>query len=126
MMDVQRLASEMVALKGQFPQVELRSGPDRTLHVKFALQTTASRVFVGRIELERFPVQAPLVFIDAPQIAPRAPHRYNSGSLCLMHPSFWNPGCHDLVFVMSRTAKWLNKYDVWCAKGTWPGRGLDH
>jgi hypothetical protein len=64
----------------------------------------------------------PRVFIDAPTIT-HAPHRYQGGHICYLHPSMWNPGAHHLTFVIARAAKWLNKYEVWRNNGgtKWPG-----
>ena len=58
----------------------------------------------------------PRVFIDAPAIT-YAPHRYRPDNICYLHPSMWNPGAHNLTFVIGRAAKWLNKYEVWRNNG---------
>jgi hypothetical protein len=65
------------------------------------------------------------VFIDAPAIT-NAPHRYNAGNICYLHPSMWNPGIHHLTFVIARAAKWIAKYEVWVNRGTWPGAEIKH
>jgi hypothetical protein len=31
-----------------------------------------------------------------------------------------------LTFVIGRAAKWLNKYDIWRVRGTWPGAEIKH
>jgi hypothetical protein len=38
----------------------------------------------------------------------------------------WNPGKHDLTFVLARTAKWLNKYEVFRITAKWPGAEMLH
>ena len=55
-----------------------------------------------------------------------SPHKFADGKLCYLHPTFWNPGRHDLCFVIARTAKWLAKYEVYCIKRRWPGAGIEH
>jgi NTE family protein len=54
------------------------------------------------------------------------PHRYDAGNICYLHQSFWNPGRHDLTFVLARAAKWLNKYEVWKQTRIWPGAEIRH
>ena len=33
--------------------------------------------------------------------SPHAPHRYQGGHICYLHPSMWNPGAHHLTFVIA-------------------------
>jgi hypothetical protein len=74
-----------------------------------------------------YPNEMPRVYIDAPAITANAPHRYQTGNLCYLHPSMWNPGTHHLTFVIGRAAKWLNKFEVWRNNGgTWPGAEIRH
>jgi hypothetical protein len=70
---------------------------------------------------QEYPNRMPSVWVTKPLIRDRSPHRYNAGNICYLHPSMWNPGRHDLTFVLGRIAKWLNKYDIWCIRGQWPG-----
>jgi len=74
---------------------------------------------------DSYPNEMPRVFVDAPVIT-FAPHRYNAGNICFMHPTMWNPGVHDLSFVVARAAKWLTKYDIWRVRGKWPGAQIKH
>ena len=75
---------------------------------------------------DSYPNEMPRVFIDAPAIT-YAPHRYQTGNICYLHPSMWNPGAHNLTFVIARAAKWLNKFEVWRNNGgTWPGAEIRH
>jgi len=53
-------------------------------------------------------------------------HMYQGGYICYMHPSVWNPGRHDLLYVLAQTAVWLNKHEIYLAKGVWPGPSLSH
>jgi ubiquitin-protein ligase len=75
---------------------------------------------------DTYPNEMPRVYIDAPSVVDAPPHRYNTGNICYLHPSLWNPGSHNLKFVIWRSAKWLNKYEVWRVKGYWPGAELKH
>jgi len=38
----------------------------------------------------------------------------------------WNPGIHNLTFVIARSAKWLNKFEIRKTKGKWPGAEIKH
>lgn len=124
--DHARLRADFAAVSAQFDAVELRTRPDHTMFAKFALRTTPGNTYVGSVELAGYPLTMPTVTITAPDIDAGSPHRYTSGCICYMHPSFWNPGKHDLVFVMAHAAKWLNKYEVWRRKRYWPGAELAH
>jgi hypothetical protein len=77
------------------------------------------------INFPNYPNQMPKIAISQPTIRP-SPHRYNDNTICYLHPSLWNPGQHNLIFVLGRAAKWLNKYEVWCVKKKWPGAQLEH
>ena len=68
----------------------------------------------------------PKVFITKPSVQPGTGHQYKEGNICYLHPNMWNPARHTLEFVLGRTAKWLNKYEVWRVKGIWPGAEIKH
>ncbi len=84
------------------------------------------RQYVVTIYFPEYPNRMPKVFVTAPSLRTDAPHVYREGNLCYMHPNFWNPGSHDLVFVLAQVAVWLNKYEVWRDTGRWPGPQLMH
>jgi hypothetical protein len=83
-------------------------------------------MYIASIYFQEYPNRMPSVWISKPLIRDGSPHRYNAGNICYLHPSMWNPGRHDLTFVLGRIAKWLNKYDVWCIRGQWPGAEVKH
>jgi ubiquitin-protein ligase len=124
-MDINRIHREFSEAKKTFAYVELHPTADGKVFARTALQTI-SGVYVLSIKFpESYPNEMPRVFVDAPAIT-NAPHRYKSGNICYLHPSMWNPGVHHLAFVIWRAAKWLNKYEVWRNRGTWPGAGIEH
>lgn len=51
----------------------------------------------------------------------RGPHVYAHDSLCLLRARQWTPDM-TLAFLVSKTAMWLAKYEVWQRTGIWPGR----
>ena len=125
-MDLARINREIEAARGYFPRLEAHPTAGGSVQVHCALQPLPGRIYTLQIEFpSSYPNSAPNVFVRQPGINDDAPHRYRAGNLCYIHPSMWNPGRHDLAFVVSRTAKWLGKYEVWRRSGDWPGVTLD-
>jgi ubiquitin-protein ligase len=126
-MDMTRIQREFADAQRSFALVELRPTTDGKVYARTALQTTAGGSYVLSVKFpDTYPYEMPRVFIDAPAIASYAPHRYQTGNICYLHPTMWNPGAHNLTFVIWRAAKWLNKYEVWRTKGSWPGAEIRH
>jgi len=124
-MDIQRIRSEVVAATRTFPNVEVYPTADGGIYVKAMLQSAVGIVYFPSIYFAGYPATMPRVYISKPELA-ASPHRYREGNICYLHPNMWNPGRHDLTFVLGRTAKWLNKYEVWRATGRWVGAQLQH
>jgi ubiquitin-protein ligase len=110
-----------------FALVELNPSTDGNVFARTALQTSNGKQYVLSIRFpDTYPNEMPRVYVDAPAIT-NAPHRYNAGHICYLHPTMWNPGTHHLTFVIARAAKWLNKYEVWRSNGgVWPGAEIKH
>ena len=72
-----------------------------------------------------YPNGMPEVHVRKPALA-SSPHRYLNNRICYLHPRMWNPGRHDLTFVIKRVAKWLAKYEVYQQTRNWPGAGIEH
>jgi ubiquitin-protein ligase len=126
-MDIIRIQREFAEAQRTFALVELKPTTDGKVYARTALQTAAGQNYVLSIRFpDTYPNELPHVYVDAPAILSYAPHRYKSGNICYLHPSMWNPGTHHLTFVIARAAKWLNKYEVWRTKGSWPGAELKH
>ncbi len=124
-MNLQRIQNEFAAAKNTFAFVELHPTVEGGVFAKAALQTISNTYVLSIRFPDSYPNEMPRVTIDTPPIT-TSPHRYNGGYICYLHPSMWNPGIHDLTFVIGRAAKWLNKYEVWRVKGTWPGAEIRH
>ena len=126
-MDIARIQREFYDAQQRFALVELRPTTDGKVYARTALQTVNGRHYVLSIRFpDSYPNEMPRVFVDAPAIT-YAPHRYQSGNICYLHPAMWNPGGHNLTFVIARAAKWLNKLEVWRNNGgTWPGAEIKH
>ena len=124
--DIARLRQDVSSAQQEFALVELWKQADGELFVKVALQSSVGQAYMASIYLENYPTQMPRVMIDRPALAPLSPHRYQGGHICFLHPSMWNPGCHDIAFVIRRTSKWIHKYEVWRAQERWPGAQIRH
>lgn len=126
-MDIVRIQRELTEAQRTFALVDLRPTPDGKVYARTALQTTNGRQYVLSIRFPNsYPNEMPRVFIDAPAVT-HAPHQYQGGNICYLHPAMWNPGAHHLTFVIARAAKWLNKYEVWRNNGgDWPGAEIKH
>lgn len=125
-MDIQRIHLEARRACEAFAYVEIHPTGNGGVYVKAALQTSVGRTYVIAVYLTDYPSRMPQVHVTHPNIHQSVPHRYRDGNLCYLHPSMWNPGLHNLTFVLARIAKWLNKYEVWRETGQWPGAQLAH
>ena len=125
-MDIQRIRLEAAQALRAFALVEVHPTTDGGVCVKAGLQTSVGNAYVASIHFPNYPSQMPKVFITKPAVRGGTGHQYNEGNICYLHPNMWNPGRHDLTFVLGRIAKWLNKYEVWCVKYIWPGAEIKH
>jgi hypothetical protein len=126
-MDIQRIRAEVIQAAKQFAFVEAHPTNDGGVYVKAALQTSAGKTYFLAIYFPDYPSRMPKVFVSKPTLRPTSNnHMYKEGHICFLHPNMWNPGRHTLTFVLARSAKWLNKYDVWLVKGKWPGAEVAH
>lgn len=126
-MDMNRVQREFGEAQRTFALVELKPTTDGKVYARTALQTAVGQNYVLSIRFpDTYPNEMPRVYVDAPAIIAYAPHRYKAGNICYLHPSMWNPGTHHLTFVIARAAKWLNKYEVWRTRGSWPGAEINH
>ena len=125
-MDIQRIHREVAQAIAAFALVEAYPTSNGGVFVKAAFQTAAGNAYVAAVYFTNYPSQMPTVFITKPNLHSACPHQYREGNICYLHPNMWNPGLHDLCFVLKRTAKWLSKYEVWRVKGNWPGAEIRH
>lgn len=126
-MDTARIISEVRAAASYFAFVEAHPTNDGNVYVKAVLQTSVSRTYFIAIYFAGYPYAMPAVYVTNPKLQPTGDnHMFRQGNICYLHPNMWNPGRHTLTFVLERTAKWLNKYEVWSELGRWPGAQVRH
>lgn len=120
-----RLYFETEKVKRQFPQFSPYLDSNSQLFFEGYLQTNAKLVYRVRITIPaNYPSRPPVTTIVSHSLG-AAPHKYGDHTPCLFHPNIWNPGYHTVTFVIARTAKWLNKYEIWRRTGHWPGSSAD-
>lgn len=125
-MDISRIQNEFNDARRYFSNMELYPTTDGKVYVKTALQPTSQQFYIISIYFpDSYPSEMPSVYIIKPAID-SSPHRYNKGNICYLHPTMWNPGIHNLSFVVQRTAKWLGKYEIWKRNRIWPGAEIKH
>ena len=126
-MDILRINHEIVTAQRSFEYVEKHLTPNGIPYVLVALQTSASRYYTLAITFpDSYPFAMPSINIRKPTIKLGTGHQYENGNICYQYAPTWNPGRHDLVHVISRAAKWLNKYEVWLQTSKWPGAEIKH
>jgi ubiquitin-protein ligase len=125
-MQISRIHQEVAQAALSFALVEAHPTNDGGVYVKSALQTAAGNAYIAAIYFPNYPNEMPKVYITKPAMQKGTGHEYTDGHICYLHPNMWNPGLHNLVFVLQRVAKWLNKYEVWRVKGIWPGAAMKH
>ena len=124
-MNVARIRSEIVAAQRYFDYVEGNPTLEGGVQALVALETGRSVYTLAVSFPEAYPNAMPEVHVRHPALA-SSPHKYTRNRICYLHPHMWNPGRHDLKFVIQRAAKWLAKYEVYQRTGEWPGAGIDH
>ena len=125
-MDLGRLKREIDDAGERFAFVEARPTNAGGLGVRLALQPVPGSIYTFDISFpDAYPNQMPSATMRRPGLRPGSPHVYrDNDSICYLHPLLWNPGRHDLAFVIGRLAKWAGKYEVWRHTHRWPGAEL--
>ena len=124
-MNLSRIRREIADAQRYFDYVEGHPTVEGGVMALIALQTSR-RVYTLDVRFpQSYPSAMPQVHVRQPALA-SSPHRYPDSQICYLYPDFWNPGRHDLTFVIQRAAKWLAKYEVYQQTGRWPGAGIGH
>jgi hypothetical protein len=124
-MNVQRVRLEIQQAAAHFPNIDSFTTTNGGIYIKAALQTSVGQAYVIAVTFVGYPNTMPRVTVITPAVQ-HGMHMYTAGHICYMHPSVWNPARHDLKFVLAQAAVWLNKHEIYKAKGVWPGPALAH
>ncbi len=124
-MNLARIRNDISAAQQYFDFVEGWSTASGGLMAVVALQTS-TRFYTLEVTFpESYPNSMPKVHVRKPSVSSNV-HMFSNNQICYLHPHMWNPGRHDLTFVISRASKWLAKYEIYKRTSKWPGAGLDH
>ena len=124
-MNLARVRQEIVAAQRYFDYVEGHPTVEGGVMALIALETTRHVYTMAVSFPESYPNAMPEVHVRRPALRP-SPHTYLNNRICFLHAHMWNPGRHDLTFVIQRAAKWLAKYEVYQHTRKWPGAEIAH
>lgn len=58
--------------------------------------------------------------VSADPLPDRCPHRWQDGSLCIFGAvEMWNPGQHNVLYVLSLARRWVAHFALWQKSGKW-------
>ena len=124
-MNLLRIRRDIENAQRKFDFVEGHPTNNGGIKVLVAIQTIRRYYTLEIVFPDEYPYSMPKAWVRKPKLL-ASPHRYIGDQICYMHPSMWNPGRHDLTFVLQRVAKWLSKYEVYQVRNRWPGVGIRH
>ena len=124
-MNLHRIRLEIAQAQKYFDYVESHPTVEGGIMSLIALQTSRQIYTLAVSFPSSYPNRMPEVHVRKPALQ-WSPHRYPNNQICYLHPHMWNPGRHDLTFVIARAAKWLAKYEVFQKTGKWPGAWIGH
>ncbi len=108
---------ETLHQKGENPRITITD--DHEVQFTFHEVVNGGNILLSIILSHGYPNIAPKIYADP--IAKKAPHRWKDGSLCIFGTmARWNPGTHDVYFVLELARQWLKKYSKWSKEGQWP------
>jgi len=118
-----RLFEELEELhkKGRDPKLQISESRD--VEMSFLEDISSKKVTIKIVLPHGYPNAAPKIYADP--ISDDAPHRWQDGSLCILGAmANWNPGKHNIAFVLDLSRKWMDHYYKWKSTGKWPS-GMD-
>jgi ubiquitin-protein ligase len=122
-----RIAVESEKLKRYYRQFAFKGSEGSVTAVEGYLKTADQNYYLVRVQIPpNYPYKMPSIKLPETTIEPDCPHTYpTSGNLCVMKPEQWTSS-YSLAFMVSKTAIWVNKYDVWKRTKKWPGTEQAH
>ena len=112
-----RLNKELDTLREKGEQVKINIAASKELELCFSEKDD---IEIKVVLPHGYPNVVPRVY--ASPIKEGTPHRWRDGSLCIFGAiANWNPGEHDVLYVMKLVREWLSCYKQWKNTGTWGG-----
>ena len=119
-----RMHAEQALLQANFPTFGFTLSRSGKLRARGVLRSNLRTEFPVKIKVpDGYPHTIPT--IHAVGWDPTCPHVYVNDSLCIMKPEQWKP-FYSIALVVAKTALWLNKFEVYQARGYWPGNEQEH
>ena len=108
---------ETLHQKGESPRITVTD--NREVQFTFHEVVNGDHILLSIILGHGYPNTTPKVYADP--VAKNTPHRWKDGSLCILGTmAQWNPGTHDIYFVLELARQWLKHYHAWRQEGQWP------
>lgn len=120
MPDIQpkRLAREMEELHRHNEKYSASISDERELRLNFRQQGPGEEMTVTISLPHGYPNVCPKVYVHP--IPDLCPHRWQDGSLCIFGAmDVWNPGKHDVLYVLRLARRWLAHFATWKQTGQW-------
>jgi len=120
MPDIQpkRLAREFERLETEGEKYATSISDSRELQFHFRRQGPGGDMTLIISLPHGYPNACPKVYANP--IPDGCPHRWEDGSLCIFGAmDVWNPGKHDVIYVVSLARRWLAHFATWKQTGAW-------
>ncbi|HEV7659866.1 MAG TPA: hypothetical protein VGO55_08480 [Allosphingosinicella sp.] len=120
MPDIQpaRLAREFEQLQLQKEWYSTSITDDQELEIHFREEGVEQSIRLTIRLPHGYPSVSPIVCADP--VPEDCPHRWQDGSLCIFGAmELWNPGQHDVSYVLRLARHWLANLAVWKTTGKW-------
>jgi hypothetical protein len=120
MPDIQpaRLSQEFEQLQNQKEWHKASITDDRELELHFGEEGPHHDKVITIRLLHGYPNVPPKVFVKP--LPDTCPHRWQDQSLCVFGTmGQWNPGQHNVVYVLRLARQWLSHFSTWQKKGRW-------
>lgn len=120
MPDIQpaRLAREFERLQAQSEEHTTSITEERELDLHFHGEGPDQGITLTVRLPHGYPSACPKVY--AHPISDHCPHLWQDGSLCLFGVmELWNPGRHDVLYVLRLARRWLSHFEEWRRTGAW-------
>lgn len=113
-----KVNEELGELRHNGEEPTLTISDEKELAILFKKSIKNIEITIKIILPHGYPNAAPKVY--ASPIRANAPHRWQDGALCIFGAmTSWNPGKHDLSFVLQLSREWLSNYEHWDETGIW-------
>ena len=120
MPDIQptRLAREFERLDSEGEAQTVSVSDERELNLHFRGEGLDHNITLTVCLPHGYPNASPKV--SAVPVPEGCPHRWQDGTLCIFGATeLWNPGQHDVLYVLAQARRWLKSLGRWQQTGKW-------